>query len=208
MNCLLPSVSWASSVSTNFLFLSLTGLMWESSSTWDLCCWERKDRNVKTWRRRNKWNVIKVCLKCTVIYSDQQERSWHVSTYAGWDHKWDLLVVESVHVICLIGRGGLRYLGGGGGVRFKATAPGSLWGSLENTRLEKHTARGHKGVLFLQLMSFLAGQGGHVFDLNCTNLQILKCFATDSLQKCQSCKIHFVWFGEKSHTIQFVQLLL
>lgn len=24
-----------------------------------------------------------------------------VSTYTGWDHKWDLLVIESVHVICV-----------------------------------------------------------------------------------------------------------
>lgn len=59
-------------------------------------------------------------------------RGWRVSTYTGWDHKWDLLVIESVHDIWVIG--GLQYLGGGGGVRFKATALGSLCGSLENTR--------------------------------------------------------------------------
>lgn len=39
--------------------------------------------------------------------------------------------------------GGVPIPGGGGGVRFKATAPGSL----ENTRLEVETcSRGHKTV--------------------------------------------------------------
>lgn len=36
------------------------------------------------------------------------------------------------------GVGGAPIFGGRGGVRFKATAPGSLCGSLENTRLMGH----------------------------------------------------------------------
>lgn len=37
-----------------------------------------------------------------------------MSTYTGWDHKWDLLVIESVHIISVIGWvGGLRDEGEG-----------------------------------------------------------------------------------------------
>lgn len=40
-----------------------------------------------------------------------------VSTYAGWDHKWDLLVVEFAHVIWVTGGG---FYSSGEGEAFKS----------------------------------------------------------------------------------------
>lgn len=48
-----------------------------------------------------------------------------MSTYTGWDHKWDLLVVESLHVIWVTGD---LDAGGGGGVRLKRQGPGNFVG--------------------------------------------------------------------------------
>lgn len=130
---MLPSVSWASSVSTNFLFLSFRGLLWDDSSTWDLCCWERKKMK-KTSEHQQKmplpsqWTMqmvskyainVQWSMVATggAIHNTQpwvesgDDWSWCVTTYTGWDHKWDLLVIESVHVIWVIG--GLQYRGGG-----------------------------------------------------------------------------------------------
>lgn len=61
------------------------------------------------------------------VHSSARTGGWRVSTYAGRDHEWHLLVIESVHVISVIrgegqgtrgGRGVGGYLGGGKGEVF------------------------------------------------------------------------------------------
>lgn len=55
-----------------------------------------------------------------------------MSAYAGRDHKWDLLVIESIHDIwCVVREGGLRQQGEGG-AHFKVAA---LCGMLEKRKI-------------------------------------------------------------------------
>lgn len=55
-----------------------------------------------------------------------------MSAYAGRDHKWDLLVIESIHDIwCVVGWGG-ALAAGGGGACFKVAA---LCGMLEKRKI-------------------------------------------------------------------------
>lgn len=64
-----------------------------------------------------------------------------MATYTGWDHKRDLLVVESVHVIWVIG--GLQFLKGEGEVfALKRQRPGHFVGHW------KHKIRGGSLLMY------------------------------------------------------------
>lgn len=50
-----------------------------------------------------------------------------VSTYTGWDHKWDLLVIESVHVICVDWVGAHKIKGRGEVFALKRQRRATFW---------------------------------------------------------------------------------
>lgn len=76
---------------------NVDGVMYKSEQA---CCISSDEFVAKTWCTMIMMSSIHSTEPCVDMMCVYHVR---LSTYIGWDHKWDLLVVESVHVIWVCG---------------------------------------------------------------------------------------------------------